>query len=367
MAHRASSGPYRAVLVLLMLAVLTLLAAGCGTVAEPQGWAAPTVRDDVVVTSHDAGKLGAYRLTSAALLWEFPTKQAKLDLNGIYGNPVLSDDTVYVSGYNGSVVAVAAAEGSERWRQKLGSRVIGGVLVTPDTVYAGTDAGDLVALDRATGAERWRRNAGNQVWSAPVSDGATVFVAAMDGRVTAFHPDGSRRWQTRVADAAIAGTPALRDGVLYLGSYDKHLYAVDAASGEPRWRSSEAALNWFWTEPVIDGDNLFAGNLDGHVYAVDRRTGALRWRTDLAAPVRARAAVADGVLLVPAKDGRLWGLRPESGAQAWQPVAVGGRLYADLTVARPGIFLAAEVGKKSHRLYEVNAVQGAVREIALSN
>ena len=350
----------------LLLVACVAFAAGCGTVAEPKGWAAPAVREDVVFTSHDAGKVSAYRMRGGSgRLWEFPTKSAELDLDGIYGTPVVQDDTLYFSGYGGSVVAVAVTDGAERWRHKAGARVIGGVLVTGDTVYAGTDAGELVAINRTDGSERWRRKAGNEIWSTPVGDGATVIVASMDGRVTAFNPDGSRRWQQQVAGGAIAGTPALRDGVLYLGSYDKRVYAVDVQSGETRWRS-ERAENWFWTEPVVDGDTIFAGNLDGYVYALDRRTGERRWQTDLGAQVRGRGVIVDGVLVVPAKDGRLWGLQPASGERAWEAVEVGGRLFADLTLAQRGAILASDVGRKSHRLYQVDAARGSVTEITLN-
>jgi eukaryotic-like serine/threonine-protein kinase len=350
--------------LLALLVIAGLLAAGCGSIANPQGWAAPVVRDEIIYVSHDAGKLGAYRAAGSARLWEFPGKDADLDLQGIYGTPDLANDTLYITGYNGSVAAVAASDGSERWRHKVGDRVIGAPLALGETVYAGTDGGALVALDRATGTERWRTTAGNQIWASPVTDGSTIFVAAMNGTVTAFNPDGSERWRTKVAGGAIAGTPALVDGVLYLGSYDKRLYAVDAATGEPRWQSGSAG-NWFWTEPLIDGDTVLAGSLDGHVYAFDRQTGEERWRAAVDAPVRARLAVSNGVLVVPTGDGRLWGLRRASGEQAWQPVVVGGKLYTDLTAAPSGLYLASEVGRSSHRLYRVDAAAGSVAEIPL--
>ncbi len=350
--------------LIAMLVVVGLLAIGCGSVAKPQGWAAPVVEDQVVYVSHDAGKLGAYQTSGSARLWEFPGKDAGLKLEGIYGTPDLGDDTIYVTGYNGSVAAVSASDGGERWRHRAGDRVISAPLALGDTVYTGTDGGFLVALDRATGNERWRIKAGNQIWASPVTDGSTIFIASMDGAVIAFNPDGSQRWRTEIAGGAIAGTPALADGVLYVGSFDKRLYALDAGTGEPRWESA-AAGNWFWTEPVIDGDTVLAGSLDGHVYALDRQTGEQRWRTDVAAPVRARLAVANGVVVVPTGDGRLWGLQPATGDQAWQPVVVGGKLFSDLATAPSGLYLAAEVGRKSHRLYRVNASAGSVSEIPL--
>ena len=354
--------------VLLILLLTSLTATACGAIANPQGWAAPVVREELglVLLSDGAGKLGAYRLPGAVRLWEFPGNNADLDLDGLYGTPVLLDGTVYLSGYGGSLVAVNAADGAERWRQKVGARVIGGVLVAGESVYAGTDAGELVALDRATGNERWRRKIGNELWATPVTDGTAIYVAGMEGRITALTPDGEQLWQARVTDAAIAGTPALRYGVLYVGSYDKKLHAVDARSGERLW-SSAAADNWFWTEPLVDGDTVLAGNLDGTVIAVDRRTGEQRWRSaDLGAPVRGRLALAEGVLVVPTGDGTLWGLRPDSGQAAWGPVELGGRLYADLARTGDGLFVATEVGKKSIKLYRVTAATGAVEEIILT-
>jgi outer membrane protein assembly factor BamB len=348
-----------------VLLVSALLMIGCGRIAQPDGWAAPAVHDDVVFTSHDTGKLGAFRL-SGGRIWEFPGEKSPLKLTGLYGNPVVRDDTVYITAYDGSVAAIAIADGSQRWHRTIGGRVVGGALVTDDSVYAGNDAGEVVALNRANGNERWRTKVGNEVWATPVTDGSAIFVAAMDGTVGAFNPDGSRRWQRRIAEAGIAGTPVLQDGVLYFGSFDKRLYAVDAATGTTLWRS-EPAENWFWTEPLIDGDNLYAGNMDGHVYAVDKATGALRWRTDVGAPVRGRTAIAHGVLLIPTKDGRLWGLRPQDGEQAWPPVEVGGQLYADLVVVRGDVLLASEVGKKSHKLYRVDATRGDVSEIPLTS
>jgi eukaryotic-like serine/threonine-protein kinase len=187
----------------------------------------------------------------------------------------------------------------------------------------------------------------------------------MDGQITAFNADGSVRWQEKVADGGIAGTPALVDGVLYAGSFDKRLYAVDTASGATRWRSAESAGNWFWTEPLIDGDTVMAGSLDGYVYALDRASGAQRWRAKVDAPVRARLAVASNVLVVPTGKGLLWGLRPDTGEQTWQPATVGGLLYADLMRSGSDLYLASEVGKSSHKLYRVDAAVGSVTEIPL--
>src|SRR5690242_10422832 len=41
-------------------------------------------------------------------------------------------------------------------------------------------------------------------------------------------------WRFSTKDA-IEGTPAIANGVVYIGSYDKNLYALDLATGNEKW------------------------------------------------------------------------------------------------------------------------------------
>ena len=63
--------------------------------------------------------------------------------------------------------------------------------------------------------------------------------------------------------------PAVVDGVVYVGSGDSYLYAVDAASGELLWRY-ETGDNVGSSPAVVDGVVYF-GSDDGYLYAVGAR------------------------------------------------------------------------------------------------
>jgi outer membrane protein assembly factor BamB len=69
------------------------------------------------------------------------------------------------------------------------------------------------------------------------------------------------------------------EGVLYIGSTDGFLYALDAATGKPLWKfkTQDQALS----PPAIDDDTLFLSSTDGSLYAMNARTGQswLRFRT----------------------------------------------------------------------------------------
>ena len=377
-----------------LLLALALAGAACGTIAKPKGWAAPELQGDTLYVSLDHGRISAFNVRSPGQqLWQFPEKderlplvvengrnlgsvrEAKINLEGLYGDPAVSDDSIYVTAYSGHVAALRTS-GERRWVAELTGRLVGGVLVAGDSVYAGTTRGDVFALDRETGSVRWRSNADgriNEVWSSPVRAGDLIIVTAMNGKVFAFDRDGGIRWQADVADAAIASTPAQDGDRLYVGSFDRHIYALDARTGDVLWQSAQGD-NWFWTEILAQGDTLFAGSLGGTVYALDARSGNTKWSTSVGKVVRSRPALVNGILVVGSKDGRLHGLRPDTGDRVWEagespapddPAAPRGNLYADLLPVRDGVYATTERGRSAGHIYFLDLTQQKVREVAL--
>lgn len=384
---------------LFTLALLTLLvASACGSIARPEGWAAPVLDQDTIYVSLSHGKLAAVQLgDSPRQLWEFPGKDEKLPLvvedgrtldspkatkisfEGLYGDPVVTADTVYLTAYSGHVAAVNRADGRARWVAALPGRVVGGVLLDGDRLYVGTTEGDLFALDRAGGAVQWRRPLANEIWSTPVLAAGQIVVAGMDGTVTALAADGTTRWRQKVANAAIASTPAVQGDRLYVGAFDKRFYAVDATSGALLWRSRPVD-NWFWTQAVIAADRVYAGSLGGTLYAFPVQGSGLEqeplWSRTLDRMIRSRPVVVNGVLVVGTRDGRLFGLRPESGEFAWEvsgspapddPAAPRGDLFADLLAAGSRVYVATEHLRSNGNLYVFDLATRRVSEVRLKS
>ena len=61
-------------------------------------------------------------------------------------------------------------------------------------------------------------------------------------------------------------SPAVVDGVVYVGSDDDHVYALDAASGQLRWRYQTG--NDMDSSPAVVDGVVYVGSEDGYVYAV---------------------------------------------------------------------------------------------------
>jgi quinohemoprotein ethanol dehydrogenase len=84
-------------------------------------------------------------------------------------------------------------------------------------------------------------------------------------------------------------TPIVVDGRMYVTGSWSIVYALDAATGEELWRyDPKVPKSWgqYACCDVVNrgvavwGDSVFVGTLDGYLVALDAATGEERWRTD---------------------------------------------------------------------------------------
>ena len=191
--------------------------------------------DDLVAVDAATGKeRWRFPLRSAGLFavdavsgqpqWHFATER------GVNSAAAVADGIVYVGDLDQRLYAVEATTGRKRWSVQIGQdanpsetreairtpnpapAVVGGV------VYAGGSDGTLVAIDAVSGVERWQAQLGTGFISAPVLAGGVVYVGQMDGTLFAVDAaTGKTRWTQRV-DAPIGGSPAVVDGIVYVAT-----------------------------------------------------------------------------------------------------------------------------------------------------
>ena len=91
--------------------------------------------------------------------------------------------------------------------------------------------------------------------------------------------DGSLAWKVQTG-AAVWNAPAIHNGIVFIGSRDENLYAIDAASGQVRWRA--AADGPLLNSPAIDArrGRVYIGSEAMRVHAFDVRDGRPVWRSE---------------------------------------------------------------------------------------
>jgi len=220
--------------------------------------------------------------------------------------------------------------------------------------------GWLFALDMASGRVVWQLEATQGPLSSPVGremDGRfVVFVAARRGLLQAFDVSGeqpTRLWSYQMPHEVL-GSPAVEEGterpLLFLGSKFGNLVALDARTGEERWK--RMAGNWIDNSACIgmlEGERVvFVGSHDYNVYAFRAADGALLWRRHLGGEVYSAPAFffkGEPMLAVAALDNRVYVLNAKSGKVVtsyytgrpiWDKVAKGETLWGSPAILAAG-------------------------------
>ena len=83
------------------------------------------------------------------------------------------------------------------------------------------------------------------------------------------------KWKFATGDRVVS-SPVFSDGVIYFGSDDHNVYAVDAATGRQIWKVS--TLGPVASSPAVAGGIVYFTSYDGRFYAVDAKNGKLKWK-----------------------------------------------------------------------------------------
>lgn len=130
-------------------------------------------------------------------------------------------------------------------------------------------------------------------------------------------------WTYKTAGAVLSSA-VIVEGVVYVGSEDKHLHAIDAATGKMKWKFAAGSL--IDASPVVDGEVVYVGTDGGMMYAIDRKTGKQKWKFQTDGRISGEAAVTDltdkagnktRVVLFGSHDGLLYCLDAEAGKKRW--------------------------------------------------
>lgn len=183
---------------------------------------------------------------------------------GSYGAVAVADGTAYAS-YGATLAAVDVADGSVRWRTRAPFGIGSAVAVADGAAYVTGTNGGIVAFDAASGERQWVFER-DFYWSAPAVDDDRVYAGSADALYAVDRADGSLAWELPVE--SIPRDPVLAGDALYASTQRGVLFAVDASSGEVRWRESLGDSGEVDFGPFLDGDRLYVTDRNGSVRSI---------------------------------------------------------------------------------------------------
>ena len=267
--------------------------------------------------------------------------------NTIEFPPVVGYGLVFVNQYRGRFFVVDAATGKRRWRKHFhhcgaASPAIGKGIVYqaymqpyPCNRFPRTQRGFVVAMRFRTrkgvlihGRILWRFPSG-AVETSPLLVRSMLYWGTWDSRLFAVNVKNPKRPRLRwtfPADAEIDSSPAYANGRVFFGTNGGHVYALNARTGRELWRESSYSSflhgrEYFYAAPTLAYGRVYIGNTDGTLYAFGQRTGHLLWARHAGSYVYTAAAVWRGEVIIGTYDGHLIAYSAATGRTLWNHIA----------------------------------------------
>src|SRR6187402_2029403 len=90
-----------------------------------------------------------------------------------------------------------------------------------------------------------------------------------------YMPLAGLKWAFKT-NGKIFSSPIVHDGVVYIGSEDGNLYAIDEKTGKTHWKFKTGGA--VHSSPAVFKNIVYIGSFDGYYYAIDTKTGHLKWK-----------------------------------------------------------------------------------------
>ena len=142
-------------------------------------------------------------------------------------------------------------------------------------------------------------------------------------------------WEFEVKEGAFEVTPAIVDGVVYVGDLDGALFALNLKDGKQVWKST--IESGFVSSPAYRDGRIYLGDYDGVFYCFQAKDGKLLWQYETGAEVNSSANFYKDNVLVGSQDATLYCLAAKDGGLVWKheiadqircsPTVVGDRTF----------------------------------------
>ncbi len=290
-----------------------------------------------VYVADTAGGLRALDLQTGKRKWVYTAE------DGFGATPLVMNGRIFIGDLEGIFHCVSAETGKKIWTFDAGSQIHSSAnYISSDAIVFGDDGSDIYALSAADGKVLWQSHAGDRVNGAPAVAGGSVFVSGCDAQLRAMKAtDGKDEWSTDLSalapgspavtaheivigtdqgrvvclpragkanikplwvfegvggQAMVYSSPAISNGFVVFGARDRNVWAIDLASGKPKW--SFPTHGDVDASPVISGGRVYVASKDKRLYVLDLQTGKQLWEFNAAKSITAAPTVARGVVII---------------------------------------------------------------------
>jgi outer membrane protein assembly factor BamB len=199
---------------------------------------------------------------------------------------------------------------------------------------------------------QWTYTVGLEMSGSPsVADGK-VYVGSWDKKVYCLDATTGVKIWDYLTGLEITSSPAIVNGKVYIGSNDGKVYCLDASTGGKLW-DYQTGADVVSSPTLVDG-NVYLGSRDHKVYCLNAENGSKIWDYATGLDIISSPAVSDGKVFIGSWDDKLYCLNAETGAWIWD-YTTGNDIYSSPAVADNKVY----VGSSDNKLYCLDALSGS--------
>jgi outer membrane protein assembly factor BamB/tRNA A-37 threonylcarbamoyl transferase component Bud32 len=298
-----------------------------------------TIDDNVVYVGAYDNNLYALNSITGEFIWKYPTD------GGIVSKPAVYENNIYFGSEDARLHVISPHSGRVVWTYYSEGPIRSSPHIADRHVFIGSDDSNLHIINAATGRRALKVDLGAPIRSTPLVYGENIYVGVESGEFYCIDFRGKIKWRVR-AKRAITSSPAAADDIMYYGSVDGNIYAIDAKTGWSIWRfrmdrgtiSSPQVVNnqifigsadgniycidtrsskevWRFntghqvsSSPTIHKDSVYCGGVDGFIYCIESKTGRLRWKYETEGAITSSPIIHDDIVYIGSTDHRLYAL-----------------------------------------------------------
>ncbi len=188
----------------------------------------------------------------------------------------------------------------------------------------------------------------------PAVVNGVVYVGDNNGTYHALNASsGATLWSFQTGGDFRTSSPAVVNGVVYVGGGgDDNVYALNASTGAKLWSFTTGSE--VYSSSAVANGVVYVGSYGGNMYALNASTGALVWKYTTGSVVHSSPAVANGVVYFGSGDSNVYALNASTGAKLWS-YTTGDGVLCSPAVANGVVY----VGSYDFNVYALNASTGA--------
>ena len=213
---------------------------------------------------------------------------------------------------------------------------------------------------------KWTFKSDGRIYSSPVIDNGLIYIGSGDQKLYAIDQEtGKKVWEFETS-GAVHATPYVGKKLVYISSSDGNLYALDKFKGILKWKFASKGekmqdiWDYYISSPVADSMNVYWGSGDGHLYAINAETGKRQWAFPTNNIVHATPVIARDTIFIGDFGGNLYSINKNNGTLLWKFKTIGAQYFPKGEIQKKVLLDGESVyfGSRDYNIYALNSKTG---------